>query len=230
MNDQYCQKCHADVHAQWSDSVHRFSSFNNPPYLASVTETREVALKRDGNVQASRWCAGCHDPVPFFSGAFDDPKFDTINHPTAHAGITCTVCHAITNVNSTRGNADYTIEEPLHYPFAFSDNAAAAMGQQPAREGQAGVPQEDVPEGLPPLGRVLLDLPQGAPAAGAEPLQGIPARAEPLRPVPVERRFGARGAQLLLSAQGGGQLQRLPHAAASRRAISAPSSSPAPRS
>ncbi len=123
MNDQYCRKCHADAHAQWSESVHRFSSFNNPPYLASVTETREVALKRDGNVQASRWCAGCHDPAPFFSGAFDDPKFDTISHATAHAGITCTVCHAITHVNSTRGNADYTIEEPLHYPFAFSDNA-----------------------------------------------------------------------------------------------------------
>jgi tetratricopeptide (TPR) repeat protein len=122
-NDQYCKKCHSDVHAAWSESVHRFSSFNNEPYLASVTETREVALKRDGNVQASRWCAGCHDPVPFFSGAFDDPKFDTINHPTAHSGITCSVCHSITNVNSTRGNADYTIEEPLHYPFAFSDNA-----------------------------------------------------------------------------------------------------------
>ena len=124
MNDEYCKKCHADVHAAWSDSVHRFSSFNNPPYHASVTGTREVALKRDGNVQASRWCAGCHDPVPFFSGAFDDPKFDTVNHPTAQAGITCTVCHAITNINSTRGNADYTIDEPLHYPFAYSDNPA----------------------------------------------------------------------------------------------------------
>ncbi len=121
-NDDYCKKCHADAHAQWSDSVHRFSSFNNPPYLASVTETREVSLQRDGTVQASRWCAGCHDPVPFFSGAFDDPKYDTVNHPTSQAGITCTVCHAITNVNSTRGNADYTIEEPLQYPFAFSTN------------------------------------------------------------------------------------------------------------
>ena len=122
MNDDYCKKCHADVHAGWSQSVHRFSSFNNPPYLASVNETREVSLKRDGSVQASRWCAGCHDPVPFFSGAFDDPKFDLVNHPTAHAGITCTVCHAITHVNSTKGNADYTIEEPLHYPFASSEN------------------------------------------------------------------------------------------------------------
>ncbi len=122
MNDQYCLKCHADVHAAWSDSAHRFSSFNNPPYLASVMETRQVSLARDGSVKASRWCAGCHDPVPFFSGAFDDPDFDPLNHPTANAGITCTVCHAITHVNSTKGNADYTIEEPLHYPFAYSEN------------------------------------------------------------------------------------------------------------
>ncbi len=48
---------------------------------------------------------------------------DLINDPTAQAGITCTACHAITHVNSTRGNADYVIEEPLHYPFAYSDNA-----------------------------------------------------------------------------------------------------------
>lgn len=122
MMDDYCRKCHADVHAAWAGSSHRFSSFNNPAYLASVRETREVSLKRDGSVQAARWCAGCHDPVPFFSGAFDDVHYDDVHHPTAHAGITCTVCHAITHVNSTKGNADYTIEEPLHYPFARSDS------------------------------------------------------------------------------------------------------------
>jgi len=123
MMDNYCKKCHADVHAGWEGSSHHFSSFNNPVYLASVRETREVAFKRDGNVKASRWCAGCHDPVPFYSGAFDNPSYDDVHHPTSHAGITCTTCHAITNVNSTRGNADYTIDEPLHYPFASSDNA-----------------------------------------------------------------------------------------------------------
>ena len=121
-NDEYCLKCHPDAYKSWNHSAHRFSSFNNPAYLASVRETREVSLKRDGDVKASRWCAGCHDPVPFFSGAFDDPKYDDVNHPTSQAGITCTVCHAVTNVNSTRGNADFTIEEPLHYPFAFSEN------------------------------------------------------------------------------------------------------------
>jgi len=120
--NQYCRKCHQDAHSGWADSVHHFSSFNNPAYLASIMETREVVMQRDGSVQASRWCAGCHDPVPFFSGAFDDPEFDMLDHPTADSGITCTVCHAITNINSAKGNADFTIEEPQHYPFANSDN------------------------------------------------------------------------------------------------------------
>ncbi len=123
MMDEYCQECHADIHEKWEASVHKLASFNNPAYLFSVRRTREFALERDGTVQAARFCAGCHDLVPFFSGAFDDPNFDDVNHPTAQAGITCTGCHAITNVNSQRGNSDYTIEEPIHYPFAFSDNA-----------------------------------------------------------------------------------------------------------
>lgn len=121
-NDQYCQECHADTHEAWANSVHKFSSFNNPPYLFSVRETRKVSLERDGNLQAARFCAGCHDPVVFFSGKFDDPNFDDEKDPAGQAGITCTACHAITNINSVRGNSDYTIEEPEHYPFAFSDN------------------------------------------------------------------------------------------------------------
>ncbi len=45
-----------------------------------------------------------------------------MHDPTSQAGITCTACHAINHINSTRGNADYTIDEPIHYPFAFSTN------------------------------------------------------------------------------------------------------------
>jgi tetratricopeptide (TPR) repeat protein len=122
MMDSYCLKCHQDVYNGWFHSAHHYSSFNNPAYLASVRETRDMGMKRDGSVKASRWCAGCHDPVPFFSGAFDKPEYDLVKDPTAHAGITCTVCHAITHVNSTKGNADYVIEEPIHYPFAQSKN------------------------------------------------------------------------------------------------------------
>lgn len=122
MMDDYCKSCHPGAYEGWFHSVHHFSSFNNQPYLFSVRETRKVAFERDGDVKAARWCAGCHDVVPFFSGAFDDPKFDDVNHPTSQAGITCTGCHSITHIGSTRGNADYTIEEPIHYPFAFSTN------------------------------------------------------------------------------------------------------------
>ena len=120
MVDDYCAECHADAHRGWLSSAHRFSSFNNPVYAASVKETRKVVLARDGRVEASQWCAGCHDPVPLFSGAFARADFDTEHDPTSQAGITCTACHAIERVNSTRGNGDYTIGEPRHYPFAFS--------------------------------------------------------------------------------------------------------------
>jgi tetratricopeptide (TPR) repeat protein len=127
LNDQYCLQCHADVHAKWSHSVHRFSSFNNEPYAFSVKNTRKQLFERDGHVKGSRFCAGCHDPVPFFSGEFehprfDDPEYDLASDKMANAGITCTVCHSITAVNSVKGNASYTIEEAQHYPFAFSEN------------------------------------------------------------------------------------------------------------
>ncbi|NKI36522.1 hypothetical protein HFP89_15230 [Wenzhouxiangella sp. XN79A] len=123
MMDGYCQQCHVDAHAQWSQSVHRFSSFNNPVYLFAVRNTRERSMEIDGTMDAARFCAGCHDPVPLLSGAFDDPDYDDVNDPTSQAGITCTGCHAITHVNSPKGNGDFTIEEPIHYPFAQSDNA-----------------------------------------------------------------------------------------------------------
>ena len=126
MRDDYCARCHADIHAQWQHSAHHLASFNNPAYLFSVRNSRRVALERDGNVTATRFCAGCHDPVPLFSGAFDDPDFDDEHHPTAHAGITCIACHSIEHLGSPRGNSDYVIAAPEHYPFAFSDNSFLA--------------------------------------------------------------------------------------------------------
>jgi tetratricopeptide (TPR) repeat protein len=147
MMDEYCMKCHADIYKDHLHSAHKFSSFSNPAYLFSVQETRQMGRERDGNVKGSRWCAGCHDPVPFFGGVFEDPrtdpKYDAAKDSTrlerylevedvlaskkhaadskvSSAGVTCVACHAITNINDNTGNASFTIEEPLHYPFAFS--------------------------------------------------------------------------------------------------------------
>ena len=123
MTDAACASCHPDIAKMHEQSMHRFSSFNNPAYKFSVEETRKVVLQRDGTLQAARFCAVCHDQVPLFSGQFDDPDYDTDHNPTGQAGITCMTCHAITRINGVHGNGDFTIADPPRYPFAFSDSA-----------------------------------------------------------------------------------------------------------
>jgi len=122
MQDAVCAECHADFSAQHAGSMHALSSFNNPAYRFSIDDTREVLKERDGNVRVARLCAGCHDQVPLFSGRFDDPSYDPDADPGSQAGITCLGCHAITAVNSPRGNGDYTLIDPPRYPFAFSES------------------------------------------------------------------------------------------------------------
>ena len=130
MRNDYCLECHADVHASWARSAHAASSFNNPMYAFSVRETRRRAFAREGSVQDANFCAGCHDVVPFLSGAFEDPKwddpdYDAASDPMGSASITCVACHAITEVG-VRGNADFTISEPAPYPFESSDGGLGA--------------------------------------------------------------------------------------------------------
>lgn len=121
MRDEECGQCHADTHERWAASAHRFASFNNPAYRFSVERTRDAVAQRDGSTQAARFCAGCHDLVPLFSGQFDHPDFD--QHAVgADAGVNCLGCHAITSVDSVRGNADYTLEPPPRYPFAAAQD------------------------------------------------------------------------------------------------------------
>jgi len=122
MTDEECKQCHEDIFRSWEQSMHRHSSFTNPAYRFSVEETRKVVTQRDGSPAVSRFCAGCHDTVPLLSGRFEQVDFDPDTDPTAMAGLTCTSCHAITAVNSTTGNSDYTIADPARYPFALSDS------------------------------------------------------------------------------------------------------------
>ncbi|MBL9140891.1 MAG: hypothetical protein JNK53_03405, partial [Phycisphaerae bacterium] len=127
MMNEYCLQCHPDAYTSWSHSVHAASSFNNPAYAFSVRESRKQAFDREQSVQDARFCAGCHDPVPFFSGAFEDPRFDdpaydVSKDPLGSASITCTSCHSIVEIGSTRGNADFVIEESPQYPFTFSES------------------------------------------------------------------------------------------------------------
>ena len=122
MQDAFCSECHADIARRAAVGMHRFSSFNNPAYRFSIDETRAMLLQRDGKVDGARLCAVCHDQVPLFSGRFDDPAYDPDADPGAEAGIGCLGCHAITAIDSPRGNGAYTLQDPPRYPFAFSGN------------------------------------------------------------------------------------------------------------
>ncbi|HEX2569167.1 MAG TPA: tetratricopeptide repeat protein [Polyangia bacterium] len=104
-----CGGCHADVAAQWSTSAHRFASFNNPYYVVSVDEFR-----RERGAKASRFCAGCHDPLLVATGAIDGPMEGAARATaTAQAGIVCMVCHSIDAVDGS-GNGGYHVNaEPV---------------------------------------------------------------------------------------------------------------------
>ena len=77
-----CGECHKDVYEQWQSSMHRFSSFNNQFYRKSIEYMQETA-----GVEASKWCAGCHDHAMLFNGMFEEPVQGQLDTPEAHAGL-----------------------------------------------------------------------------------------------------------------------------------------------
>jgi len=117
MTSEMCGRCHRDIYEQWKSSVHHFSSFNNQWYRKSIEYMQDMIGTRP-----SKWCAGCHDHAVFFNGRFDRPIRDQIDTPEAQAGLACTSCHAITQVNSTMGQGDFIVEYPPLHDLATSEN------------------------------------------------------------------------------------------------------------
>ncbi len=117
MDSERCGECHKDIYQQWKSSAHHFASFNNQFYRKSVEYMQSVVGTRP-----SKWCAGCHDHAVFFNGRFDRPMKEQIDTPEARAGLACTSCHSIVHVDSTMGNADFTIEYPPLHELATSRN------------------------------------------------------------------------------------------------------------
>ncbi len=110
-----CGECHKDVYEQWLSSMHRFSSFNNQFYRKSIEYMQETA-----GVEASKWCAGCHDHAMLFNGMFEDPVAGQLDLPEAHAGLACVSCHSIVHVPDTMGNGGFVIEYPALHGIASS--------------------------------------------------------------------------------------------------------------
>jgi tetratricopeptide (TPR) repeat protein len=117
MDSARCGECHKDIYEQWNSSAHHFASFNNQFYRKSIEYMQEVV-----GPAPSKWCAGCHDHAVFFNGRFEKPIKEQIDTPEAHAGLACTSCHAIVEVNDSMGNGGFTIEYPPLHELMTSDN------------------------------------------------------------------------------------------------------------
>ncbi|MBI3940083.1 MAG: tetratricopeptide repeat protein [Acidobacteria bacterium] len=109
--------CHPDIFQQWNSSAHHFSSFNNQWYRKSIEYMQDVV-----GTSPSKWCAGCHDHAVFFNGRFEKPIKEQIDTPEAQAGLACTSCHSIVQVNDTMGNGGFVIEYPPLHDLAVSKN------------------------------------------------------------------------------------------------------------
>ena len=138
-----CQRCHPDVVAQWETSAHRFSSFNNPFYEATINDMRATStvpnpwveehiasfpdFGDDGVGKAkSKWCSGCHDPALMLAGKMNLP-IDR-RSPEAQAGLTCQACHAIDKIHDVTGNGNYNIADEQEDPYLFADAPGGSFG------------------------------------------------------------------------------------------------------
>jgi hypothetical protein len=95
-----CVKCHPDVVEQWEASAHRFASFANPYYFASVE-----LFRAERGPKASEFCGNCHDPMLVSTGRMAaDAPIDR-GSVEAQAGLTCMVCHSV-EVPDLQGNGE----------------------------------------------------------------------------------------------------------------------------
>lgn len=138
----HCDRCHADIVEQWRSSAHRFASFNNPFYEATVNDLRSVVSGAnrwvaehiaefpgagDGVGPAkSKFCGACHDPGVMLAGNMGR----AIDRRTsaAQAGLTCMACHAIDRVHGVTGNGNYNIADQLTDLYVFPEASTGSVG------------------------------------------------------------------------------------------------------
>ncbi|MEE2899376.1 MAG: hypothetical protein VX815_13005 [Gemmatimonadota bacterium] len=138
-----CETCHPDVVDQWAASAHRFASFNNPFYEATIMDMRRGALESnpwieehaasfpddiDGVGRAkSKWCSGCHDPALMLAGTMGR-EIDR-GSLEAQAGLTCLACHAIDRIHDQTGNGNYNIANEQEDPYLFPSSTPGSAGR-----------------------------------------------------------------------------------------------------
>ena len=105
--------CHEQILVEWEASAHRYSASD------LAFQAVEKLMVEDVGAEATRYCAGCHDPGALFSGR-KNTNVEGLTSVASDEGVSCVACHAITKTD-VRGNADYTITQPGRYLGEFRD-------------------------------------------------------------------------------------------------------------
>ena len=99
--------CHSDILEEWEPSAHRYASSD-----VAFQSVQRIMLD-DTGAESTRYCAGCHDPIALLSGS-KNVNVEGLTSPGADEGVSCVVCHSI-EATDVRGNADYTVAQPVRY-------------------------------------------------------------------------------------------------------------------
>jgi len=111
--------CHSEILDEWVPSAHRYSSMDFVFQEVQANMASELAP------EATRYCAGCHDPIALFSGAKNVGNV-TLSAEGADEGTSCLVCHSMVQTD-VRGNADYTIRPAKRYVYELDEGPWAKL-------------------------------------------------------------------------------------------------------
>jgi hypothetical protein len=108
--------CHATIYQEWVADSHRWSSEDK--FFQAV----QGAMMQQEGAPATRYCAGCHDPVSLLS-AYKNAS-NSIEAPGFKEGSSCVVCHAMRRVD-VQGNGNYIWKAPAPYLFEYAGTRSA---------------------------------------------------------------------------------------------------------
>lgn len=111
--------CHKDIYDQWDASAHRYSSTD-----VFYRKAEQYFIETDGK-EATRYCAGCHDPVALLSGGVNPGE--GLDTPHSDEGSSCILCHGITRIRHLKGSGSYVFNPPRRYLFEHSQGDWAGM-------------------------------------------------------------------------------------------------------
>ncbi len=95
-----CQDCHPNHYAEWSASMHAYST--QDPIWIALQQHEQVVHKAIG-VELGDFCVQCHSPIAALTNAITDHENFTFAELTKlpvqiQEGITCDVCHMVTHI------------------------------------------------------------------------------------------------------------------------------------